>query len=141
MIETIQADNKVLAIIIRHTYQEDGIQFFTPPSYSQQLGYMSRKSGYCIPPHVHNKVERKVDYTQEVLFIKSGKVRADFYDTEKNYVKSTELNRGDVILLADGGHGFKMLEDSEMIEVKQGPHAGEEDKTRFVAEIEDNIIT
>ena len=133
MIEKIESEEKVLAIIIRRDFNEDGIHFFTPPSYSQQLGYMNRPSGYIIEPHVHNKVERTVDYTQEVLFIKSGKVRADFYSDGKVYMESVVLNKGDVILLASGGHGFTMLEDSEMIEVKQGPHAGEADKTRFSA--------
>jgi mannose-6-phosphate isomerase-like protein (cupin superfamily) len=84
-----------------------------------------------IPPHVHNPVPREVQFTKEVLFIKSGKVRVDFYDDEQNYLESRILSAGDVILLAYGGHGFEMLEQTEMIEVKQGPYAGEADKTRF----------
>ena len=55
----------------------------------------------------------------------------DFYDDEKNYLESRILESGDVILLAFGGHGFEMIEDSEIIEVKQGPYVGEADKTRF----------
>jgi len=92
---------------------------------------MKRPAGYIIKPHVHNIVERKVEYTQEVLFIKKGKVRVDFYDDERNYLKSIILEEGDVILLAHGGHGFEMLEETEIIEVKQGPYAGEMDKVRF----------
>jgi mannose-6-phosphate isomerase-like protein (cupin superfamily) len=92
---------------------------------------MKRPKNYVIPPHVHNPVQREVFYTKEVLFIKSGKVRVDFYDEDRNYLKSTILEVGDVILLAYGGHGFEMLEDTEMIEVKQGPYAGDQDKTRF----------
>ena len=80
---------------------------------------------------MHNPVERDVQYTKEVIFVKSGKVRVDFYDEDKNYLESTILQQGDVILLAYGGHGFEMIEDCEMIEVKQGPYAGEKDKTRF----------
>lgn len=130
-IETIAHAGNVLAIILRHEHRKEGIEFFTPPEYSQQLGYMNRPSGYVIPPHVHNPVPREVKYTNEVLFIKSGRVRVDFYDEKQVYVRSTELAAGDVILLASGGHGFEMLEDTEMIEVKQGPHVGEADKTRF----------
>ena len=92
---------------------------------------MNRPSGYVIQPHLHNPVERDVQYTKEVIFVKSGKVRVDFYDEDKNYLESTILQQGDVILLAYGGHGFEMIEDCEMIEVKQGPYAGEKDKTRF----------
>jgi mannose-6-phosphate isomerase-like protein (cupin superfamily) len=131
MIQHITHNGKILAIIIRYNFQKEGIEFFTPPEFSQQLAYMKRPKNYVIAPHVHNPVQREVFYTKEVLFIKSGKVRVDFYDEDKNYLKSTILETGDVILLAYGGHGFEMLEDTEMIEVKQGPYAGEMDKTRF----------
>jgi mannose-6-phosphate isomerase-like protein (cupin superfamily) len=92
---------------------------------------MKRPSGYVIEPHVHNKVQREVFYTQEVLLMKKGKVRVDFYDSQQCYLESRILETGDVILLASGGHGFQALEEIEMVEVKQGPYAGEGDKTRF----------
>lgn len=133
MIEQINHKDKLLSIIIRHNFRKDGIEFFTPNDFSQQLGYMNRPKGYIIPPHVHNPVRREVQYTKEVLYIKSGRVRVDFYDEEQNYLQSTALYAGDVVLLAYGGHGFEMIEDSEIIEVKQGPYAGELDKTRFDA--------
>ena len=130
-IEHIFEDDKLLAIILRTSFQKEGIDFFTPSDFSQQLGYMNRSKGYKIQPHIHNKIERTIDYTQEVLFIKNGLVRVDFYKTDKTYYKSKILNTGDVILLSFGGHGFEMLEDSEIIEVKQGPFAGNIDKSRF----------
>ncbi len=116
---------------MRANYKTEGIKFFTPNDLSQQLGYMNRPQGYVIPPHLHNPVPREVQFTNEVLFIKSGKVRVDFYDDDQNYLESRVLHQGDLILLAFGGHGFEMLEPTEMIEVKQGPYAGEADKTRF----------
>jgi mannose-6-phosphate isomerase-like protein (cupin superfamily) len=131
MVEQITHNDKLLSIIIRRNFEKNGIEFFTPDDFSQQLAYMKRPKGYVIPPHVHNAVVREVQFTKEVLFIKSGKVRVDFYDNDKNYLESTILNAGDVILLAYGGHGFEMIEDSEIIEVKQGPYAGEMDKVRF----------
>ena len=131
MIETIKHNEKVLSIIIRNNYSAEGIEFFTPNDFSQQLGYMKRPAGYIIPPHVHNAVQREVHYTKEVLIIKSGKVRVDFYDDDKTYLESRVLLSGDIILLAYGGHGFDILEEAEMIEVKQGPYAGEDDKIRF----------
>jgi hypothetical protein len=118
-------------MLLRENYRADGINFFTPDDFSQQLAYMSRPGGYVIAPHVHNAVPREVQFTKEVLFIKSGKVRVDFYDDDQIYLESRILNQGDVILLAFGGHGFEMLEASEIIEVKQVPYAGEADKTRF----------
>ncbi len=131
MIEKICFESSVLAIILRHSYEKEGIEFFTPDEFSQQLAYMKRPSGYVIPPHVHNPIRREVQYTKEVLFIKSGKVRVDFYTDARVYVQSRMLNAGDVILLAFGGHGFQILEAAEIIEVKQGPYAGDHDKTRF----------
>lgn len=140
MLETIKKDSETLAVIIRASYHSDGIEFFTPNDFSQQLGYMNRQKGYSIAPHRHNLVERKVTLTQEVLYIKSGKVRVDFYDSQQTYLQSRVLEKGDVILLAAGGHGFEMLEDSEMIEVKQGPYVGEEDKVRFNPIKQDKVI-
>lgn len=129
--ESIVDGERLLAVILRTSFCCDGIEFFTPHDFSQQLGYMNRQAGYVIAPHVHNPVPREVQFTKEVLFIKSGKVRVDFYDDNQNYLESRILDQGDVILLAFGGHGFEMLENSEIIEVKQGPYAGDADKTRF----------
>lgn len=129
--EQIVSENSLLAIIIRSDYHKDGIEFFTPDDFSQQLGYMSHPMGKKIQPHVHNPVPREVHYTQEVLFIRKGKIKIDFYTQNQKYLESRVLNAGDVVLLASGGHGFTMLEPTEMIEVKQGPYAGEKEKTRF----------
>jgi mannose-6-phosphate isomerase-like protein (cupin superfamily) len=130
-IERIKHGELELALIIRHSFRRDGIEFFTPGSYSQQIGYMNRPAGYVIAPHVHTPVKREVQYTKEVLFVKSGRVRVDFYSEAQDYLECTVLEAGDVILLAYGGHGFEMLEPTEMIEVKQGPYAGDQDKVRF----------
>ncbi|MGD9975553.1 MAG: hypothetical protein AB7S77_21060 [Desulfatirhabdiaceae bacterium] len=129
----------MLALILRAGYHQEGIRFFTPGDFSQQLGYMNRPRGYVIPPHVHNPVVREVQFTNEVLFIKSGRVRIDFFDDNQIYLESRILEQGDVILLATGGHAFEMLEQSEMIEVKQGPYAGEGDKTRFIAKLPEEL--
>lgn len=131
MIEEIRYNDTLLAIIIRANYHKEGISFFTPGDFSQQLGYMNRPKGYIIEPHVHNLIERKVTLTQEVLYVKTGKVRIDFYNDDRVYLESRIVEKGDVVLLANGGHGFEMLEDAEMIEIKQGPYCGEEDKVRF----------
>ena len=131
MIERIINEGIELALIIRGSYVGKDIEFFTPENYSQQLGYMNRPSGYIIKPHVHLSASREVQFTKEVLFIKSGKVRVDFYSDKKDYIESKELQQGDIVLLAFGGHGFEVIENCEMIEVKQGPYAGENDKEKF----------
>lgn len=129
--EKIADDSKLIALILRAGFREEGLHFFTPNDFSQQLAYMSHPAGKKITPHVHNRVPREVHYTQEVLFIRRGKVRIDFYAEDHTFLEDRVLESGDVILLASGGHGFTMLEPTEMIEVKQGPYAGVEDKTRF----------
>ena len=133
MIDKVLNGNQLLAIIISRSFNEPGIRFFTSENLSQQLAYMEYPSGKEIPPHVHNPVMREVQHTQEVLFLRKGKLRVDFYDERKEYLESRILEAGDTILFATGGHGFEVLEDIEMIEVKQGPYAGDHDKTRFEA--------
>ena len=131
MIEKIIHKNIIIAIIIRNDYKKDGIEFFTPNNFSQQLGYMSHKKGKIIEPHLHKEVQRKVALTQEVLILKKGKLRVDFYDNDRRFLEYKLLLAGGIILLASGGHGFEVLEDIEMIEVKQGPYYGDMDKIRF----------
>ncbi len=140
MIEKIEHNDELYALIVYHTFAKEGISFFTPDEFSQQLAYMSHPTGKLIQPHVHNPVPRQVSYTQEVLFIKTGKLRVDFYDEDKAYLSSRVLQAGDVILLAKGGHGFEVLEAVEMFEVKQGPYAGEKDKTRFSAISKEQVV-
>ena len=131
MIETLKVGDQLLAVIVSRDFDKPGIHFFTPNDLSQQLAYMRHPAGKVIDPHVHNPVDRSVQYTQEVLFIKRGRLRVDFYDNDQTYIESRVLHAGDVILLATGGHGFEVLDEVEMIEVKQGPYAGDQDKTRF----------
>jgi len=128
-IEEVMVDGYVAAIIVRNEFRPDGIQFVTPDDYSQQLGYMRRPAGYVIQPHIHLQVDRQASFTQEVLYMRKGCVRVDFYREDESYVDSREISTGDVILLSTGGHGFEMLEESELIEVKQGPYL--DDKRRF----------
>jgi len=140
MIEKILYNNdELLAIIIRNNFLADGITFFTPDNFSQQVGYMNRPARYKIKPHFHNKIRREVFYTQEVLLIKSGQIRVDLYNSNLQFCESTILNAGDVILLASGGHGIEMLENSEILEIKQGPYSGDRDKTRFNGRGIDNL--
>jgi mannose-6-phosphate isomerase-like protein (cupin superfamily) len=132
-------EGQFMALLLSDKFEENGIHFFTKDDYSQQLAYMRHSAGKVISPHVHNPVPRSVEYTQEVLFIKKGKLRVDFYTPSREYIGSWTISTGDVLLLATGGHGFEVLEELEMIEVKQGPYAGDKDKTRFVGISNDQV--
>jgi mannose-6-phosphate isomerase-like protein (cupin superfamily) len=139
-IEEVKKKDKLLAKIIRNNYICDGVDFITPSEYSQQVAYMHHPTGKTIDAHVHNLVHRNVVMTQEVLFIKKGVIRVDFYDEYEDYLESRDLYAGDIILLVSGGHGFQILEEVEMIEVKQGPYAGEYDKKRFSGINENEVV-
>ncbi|SHE33441.1 cupin domain-containing protein [Schwartzia succinivorans] len=140
MIREIRNKDALLAIIIPHTYHKPGISFLTSNELSQQMAYMQHPKGHEIAAHVHNPVHRSVVYTRETLVVRKGKLRVDFYDDNGNYIESHVIETGDVILLVSGGHGFKVLEDTEMIEIKQGPYTGEGDKTRFPSVSEAEIV-
>ena len=125
-------EQRVICFIIRSNYSPDNTEFFTPDNYSQQLGIIKYNIGGKIKPHIHKKVKREVHYTQEVLVIRKGKVKVSLYGINLEFVCERVLMIGDTILLAAGGHGFEMMEDSEMLEIKQGPYSGvESDKTHF----------
>lgn len=130
-IENIVHGLEPIALIIRATYDEPGIKFFTPANFSQQVAYMKHPTGHKIGAHVHNLLIRQVLYTQEVLMIRKGKVKVSLFNSDKEFIGDRMLNSGDLILLCGGGHSFEMLEETSMIEVKQGPFAGDGDKTRF----------
>lgn len=130
-IETIKKGEEIFAVIIYENYYSEGTKFFTPSDFPQQLAFISRKAGEFIGAHTHNIIDREIKFTHEVLVIKKGKIKVNFYDSERNFFDSRVLNSGDIILLAGGGHGFEFLEDTEMVEVKQGPYLAGKDKTNF----------
>ena len=123
-VETIRDGDKTIAIILHGSLRRDGVTFLTPPEYSQQLAFMRHPKGYRIKAHTHKKAPRAVDYTLEVLFIRSGKLRVDLYRDDKSYLQSIVLGADDTVLLVSGGHGLEFLEAAEVIEVKQGPYMG-----------------
>ena len=128
--EIIKNNKKILAMILRKNYKNKGLEFFTPSSFSQQIAQMSYDKGKVIDCHYHRNISRKTLSTQEVLIIKSGKLKVLLFD-KKKFFCSKILNSGDLILLASGGHGFKVLKDVKMIEVKQGPYSLLMDKVIF----------
>ena len=132
MPESIMHAGSIIAIIVRRDYEVNGINFLSPNDFSLQLGYMKRPQGYQVVPHVHNPVQRQTIGTQEVLFIRHGRIRIDFYSFEENYLESRELSEGDLVLFAGAGHGIEILQEASILEVKNGPYIEGADKGRFV---------
>ena len=132
MIEKIIHKKKLLALIVRGTYRKKkGITFFTPNESTQQFGYMKHNKKYIIRPHLHKKRLTKIYHTTEVILLMKGILRVDFYNQFKKYLFSKILKEKDIIMLVHGGHGFKVLKNVEMLEIKQGPYNLIKDKIKF----------
>ena len=140
MIEKIIFKKRLLAIIVKGKYRNKrGITFFTPKESTQQFGYMKHKKKHVIKPHLHKKRVTKISYTTEVILILKGILRVDFYISKKKYLFSKILKEKDIIMLMHGGHGFQVLKEVEMLEIKQGPYSLIKDKIKF-DEIHENKI-
>jgi hypothetical protein len=125
--------NQLLAIIIsrRFCMPVGSTKFFTDNAASMQLGYFRHSAGHVIEPHRHTPAVRSIYDTQEMLLVRRGRLRVDLYNAENKVTDIRTLEAGDIILLVKGGHGFVCEDDTEILEIKQGPYLGEQDKTRF----------
>jgi hypothetical protein len=138
MIKPISHKGKTFGYIIKYT-RKLGVNFLTPKKLSHQVGFIKHKSKHLIKPHKHYKNVRRIEYTSEVLIILKGKLRVDFYSDKEKYLFSKIIKKNDIIILNNGGHGFKVLDNVEMLEVKQGPYNTKADKKVF-ANVEDKFI-
>lgn len=120
----------LMATVIPKEFSVSGIKFITNNDSLMQVACMGHKEGHSIHPHSHNKSNRIVEYTCETLIMKKGIMEVDLYD-EEIWMETFVLRKGDILTLYSGGHGFRMIESVEMVEIKQGPYLGENDKTRF----------
>ena len=127
MIKEIKNKKTIFGYIIKYN-KKKGTNFLTPPKLSYQVAYISHKKKHTIKPHLHYKKFRKINSTSEILLIQKGKLRVDFYSTNKKYVFSKILTKNDIIILLSGAHGFKVIKPVEMIEIKQGPYHKSNDK-------------
>ncbi|MBI5507436.1 MAG: hypothetical protein HY903_01665 [Deltaproteobacteria bacterium] len=129
--ESIEAEGRVLAFVIRAHAETTATTFVTSPEMNFQAGFIVHPQGHKIPRHRHPAIRREVAGTAEALLVRRGRCRVDFYDGQERPVTSRELRAGDVMVLLSGGHGFEMLEDTVLLEIKQGPYTAASDKERF----------
>jgi hypothetical protein len=130
-VETVSHDGVVLCILVRANPVPDKSEFYTPNDYNLQVGNIVYPAGSAIPRHSHRPVTRTVSGTSEVLIMQRGRMLIDLYDDSKNLVATREMSVGDVVALVSGGHGFRLIEDTVLLEVKQGPYSGVQEKDRF----------
>lgn len=129
--EQIFSEGKLLAFVIRNELSPAITTFVTPPEINLQLGYVVYPNGGQVLRHMHRPIERHITGTTEIIFIKKGRCLMDIYDDKQKLVNSIDLKQGDTVLMIGGGHGFRMLEDTILLEIKQGPYTGMEEKVRF----------
>jgi len=130
-VEQVKWNRQVLAYIIRANVLPEETSFMTPSDSDFQVGFVVHGEGECVPRHVHPRRVRHVESTSELLVVRKGCCGMDIYNDDRKLVAKRELNEGDIVLLVAGGHGFHMMEDTVLLEVKQGPYGGENDKVRF----------
>jgi hypothetical protein len=130
-VEIISGPDGPLAYLVDGSWSPAATQFLTPDTFGQQMGMIVYGKGQAITPHVHLPVTRTVEGTTECIIVRSGYCEIDIYDSARNPIATRPLKTGDIILLLGGGHGFRMLEDTVLFEVKQGPYVGNADKERF----------
>jgi len=131
MIETISWQGKVLAMIVRAEWNPETTSFLTPPDFNLQVGHVVYPAGKEIARHVHLPIGRTTVGTAEVLMVRSGRCEVDIFSEERDLVSTHVLKVGDVLIMAAGGHGFRLLEDTVLFEIKQGPYPGMDEKERF----------
>jgi len=139
MIEAIKYKKFIFGYIVRYK-KKYGVNFITPPNLGQQVGFIKHKKNHNIIPHLHLKNKRKIDYMSEVLIIQKGKIRIDLYSLKKKYLFSKILKKDDILILIKGAHGFEVLDNCEMIEIKQGPFDKKVDKIRFEKNKKEKLI-
>jgi uncharacterized protein with PhoU and TrkA domain len=130
-VEHITWKGKPLAYIIKAEMSPQETTFLTPPTFKQQVGFVVYPAGGEIQRHVHRPLERHLVGTSEVLVVQRGRCEIDIYNDDRNLVATRELDKGDIMLMVGGGHGFRMLEDTVFLEIKQGPYTGMDEKERF----------
>ena len=130
-VERINWNNRPLAYIIRASFLPDCTTFLTPPEFKQQVGYIVYPAGGEVARHVHRPLEHHLVGTSEVLIVKKGHCLIDIYSDDQQLVATRELYPEDIMLMVGGGHGFRMLEDTILLEIKQGPYIGPDEKERF----------
>ena len=130
-VEEIRMGDKICAIVLRKEFHKPGANFFTPAEFSQQLGMLIHDKGKRVERHRHKLIKREIFRTQEVLVLIEGKIRVSLFTDDAQIIKTLDLKAGDTILLASGGHSVEILEPSKIVEVKQGPYSGLDEKEYF----------
>ena len=131
LVDHITWRDQYIATIIRAEYLPDKTTFVTPDDYYQQAGFVVYPKGGVISRHSHLPLQRHLIGTPETLLVRKGRVEVELYALDKSLLTTSTLQQGDIILLVAGGHCFRCLEDTVLLEIKQGPYTGLIEKEKF----------
>jgi hypothetical protein len=132
MEEIRSADGKTLAWVVRSGFSSPGVHFVGGPDQPLQLGVNTYRKGAEVRAHIHLPRETVIREAEEVVHVDRGLVSVDLFDPSGKRSKTLELSSGDTILFVAGGHGIRILEDTRIIEVKQGPYPGKDHDKEFI---------
>jgi len=130
-LEKIESGGEILVYLVRDRQKIAKTQFVSPPTANMQVGHIVYPAGGIIPRHFHKKIIRRLDRTEEVLIVRKGSGFFDVYDTKKKLIATRKVSVGDIMIIIGGGHGFRVIKDLILLEIKQGPYTGVDEKERF----------
>ena len=125
-IEKIEHDSVRYAEIIRADMIVERTTFFSPPESSFQFGLLAHEAGFVEPPHYHRPFKREISDLQQMFVVQKGVVAIQLYNDHGIMFQEVILRQGDAIVLINGVHSLRVIEDMQCISVKQGPFLGTE---------------
>ncbi len=119
-----------VATIVKPLDASDGLSFVTDDEKFLQLGIWNYKKNTQLDNHFHNEFERKSYKTNEFVFVLKGEIECNLYTEEGEFIERVLIKESEGIIQHNYAHEYKMLEDSIILESKNGPFMGvEKDKT------------
>jgi hypothetical protein len=131
IVETITDQGRILAYVVRAATKPERTTFVTPPDAPFQLGFIVYPKGGEVARHFHKPVERHLTSTSEAILVRAGACEVDFFDDAHALIATVPLGVGDLVMTLAGGHGYRMTDDCVLMEIKQGPYPGLDEKERF----------
>lgn len=132
MIKIIEQNGKIYAKIIRASYQPKDTEFFTDETDEIQFGYITYPKNHKTGAHCHNHLNKETTKTDEILIVQEGSARIDFYNLKGEYIKSSEIFKGDILIIHQGGHNILFYEDTKVLAIKSGVYEKKHSKTRII---------
>lgn len=124
--EVVEYEGRQYAEIIWANTTVGTTTFFSPAESSFQFGLLAHNAGFVEPPHYHRPAARTIIDLQQMFLVQRGRVAVQLYTDEGDLLRELVMNPGDAIVLMQGVHGIRVIEDMQCLSIKQGPFLGTE---------------